>query len=183
MLSFAITVVLNVIIENSLYKSKGPLPDNREAVTRLYLVGGYAVNCSSRLCLRTPQHLVGCADDLGKARPRATQTIDSLRRSKLSLRHLGVDHGQEPVRERGADRPCEEPPIRDSVGEGGRFCAQFPVSPGDDLADGPGVDLADGCCRVSRPRFNAADSSSAMTCSRRRVVSSDATELPIGTSE
>ena len=82
-LVFGITVVLNVIIENSLYKSKEPLPDNREAVAGLNLVVRNAMDCSRRLCLWTLQHLFGRADDLGKARPRATQTIDGLSRSEL----------------------------------------------------------------------------------------------------
>ena len=82
-LEFGFAVVLNVIIENSLYKSKESLPDNREAVSRLNLVGRNAVHGGSRYCFLTVQNIGWGTDDLRKASPRATQTIDGLRRSEL----------------------------------------------------------------------------------------------------
>ena len=75
---FAITTVLDVVIQNALDEGKESLPDDREGVTRLNLVVGNTVDCSSRLGLLTAQHLVGCANDLCKARAGGPKAIDGL---------------------------------------------------------------------------------------------------------
>ena len=83
MFSFAVTVVLNVVIKDSLDESKETLPDHREAMTRLNLVVRNAVHGGSCFCFLTAQNLGGGTDDLRKASSRATKAIDSLRRGKL----------------------------------------------------------------------------------------------------